>query len=84
MPPASVEISVPRTSATPVALTALAASSQPAVVSWSVSAITSTAARWAARISSPGVSVPSEHVECVCRSMSIGLDPSDPGAWQAP
>src|SRR3954452_11371371 len=69
MPQACVEISTPGTSVTPVRGTAAAASSQPAVVSWSVSATTSSPA-WAASAStSDGGDVPSEAVEWTWRSI---------------
>jgi flavin reductase (DIM6/NTAB) family NADH-FMN oxidoreductase RutF len=45
------------------------ASSQPPVVSWSVRAITSRPALAASPMTAAGVSVPSEAVEWVCRSM---------------
>lgn len=62
-------ISMPGTNATPSATAVSPASRQPAVVSWSVSAKTSTPASWAERATSPGVWVPSEAMEWVCRSI---------------
>ena len=59
---------MPGTSVSPVSRAAWAASAQPAVVSWSVSARPSSPARAAARTTSAGGSVPSDSVECVCRS----------------
>ena len=65
----TVENSAPRTSVMPDGL-APAASAQPAVVSWSVSASTVTPAPAAVATSSVGVSVPSETVEWVWRSIT--------------
>ena len=71
MPRTWQEISAPGTRVTPRRRAASAASAQPAVVSWSVSASTSRPASAAAATTAAGASVPSEAVECVCRSMSI-------------
>src|SRR3977135_2180484 len=79
-----VDSSAPGTSVSPGG-SAAAGSPQPAVVSWSVIATTSRPARAAASTRPAGVSVPSEAVEWVCRSMRIasilddGLDHSDVG-----
>src|ERR1700722_17504702 len=70
-PPKRQEISAPGTTRTPYRSPAEAAASQPAVVSWSVSAITSRPALAALASSSDGVSVPSEQLLCVCRSIRI-------------
>ena len=51
---------------------AAAAASHPPVVSWSVSATTSSPAAAAAATTAAGESVPSDAVECVCRSMRDG------------
>ena len=70
--------SQPGTSVSPAGRAATA-SSQPAVLSWSVSATTSRPAARAALISWAGVNVPSEAVEWVCRSMRTGGDRSAAG-----
>ena len=59
MPSRAQEISMPRTSPIPCRTAASVASSQPAVVSWSVSATTSSPACAADATSSPGGCVPS-------------------------
>src|SRR5947209_19446094 len=69
MPRACVEISVPGTRVTPVAGTAAAASAQPAVVSWSVRATTSSPAEAASSSTAAGGEVPSEAVEWTWRSI---------------
>src|SRR4051795_291496 len=69
MPRAWVEISVPGTRVTPVAGTAAAASAQPAVVSWSVRATTSSPAEAASSSTAAGGEGPSEAVECTGRSI---------------
>src|SRR4051794_26911980 len=65
---ATHEISAPRTRVSPLG-SASTASAQPPVVSWSVSATTSSPAARALRTNSAGASVPSEAVLWVCRSM---------------
>src|SRR6266568_1074291 len=70
-PPKRQEISAPGTTRTPCRSPAEAAASQPAVVSWSVIAMTSSLAEAALASSSDGVSVPSEQLLCVCRSIRI-------------
>ncbi|CAM5724311.1 hypothetical protein SFUMM280S_11044 [Streptomyces fumanus] len=60
--------SAPVTSVSPSGSAAIA-SACPRVVSWSVSATTSSPAAAALRTSSAGVSVPSDAVEWQCRSM---------------
>jgi hypothetical protein len=57
----------------PVPAAAENASAQPAVESWSVSATVPSPAARAAVISCAGVSVPSETLLCVCRSMAPGI-----------
>src|SRR3712207_5646416 len=60
---------MPGRSATPTAGTAWVAAAHPDVVSWSVSATTSSPAAAATPRTASGESVPSEAVECTCRSM---------------
>src|SRR5919107_2298633 len=57
---------------------AASAADQPAVVSWSVSATTSSPAPRAVARSSAGVSVPSDTEEWVCRSIRIRAQPAPP------
>src|SRR4051794_29265726 len=91
MPRAWVEISVPGTRVTPVAGTAAAASAQPAVVSWSVRATTSSPAEAASSSTAAGGEVPSEAVEWTWRSirteatLEAGCDAPglSPGSLQA-
>ena len=63
----------------PARAAAATASACPPVVSWSVSATTSRPAAAALRTSSAGVSVPSEAVEWVCRSMRTTRAPGSDG-----
>ena len=63
---------MPGTSSMPQRSACALASAQPAVESWSVRATASSPAAAAARTSSAGLSVPSETVEWVCRSMRTG------------
>src|SRR3990170_9071444 len=79
MPSQTQEISVPRTSRRPLG-SAASASAHPRVVSWSVSATTSSPASAAAATSSAGVSVPSEAELWVCRSAIIGYSVGARGA----
>ncbi|GAA1339671.1 hypothetical protein GCM10009635_51130 [Actinocatenispora thailandica] len=63
---------MPGTSVVPAG-TAAAASAQPAVESWSVSATTSSPTCPASLINPAGESVPSLAEECTCRSMRMPL-----------
>ena len=65
----AVDTSRPFTRRMPTRSAASCASSHPTVVSWSVSATTSSPAFFAFSTSSVGVSVPSERLEWVWRSM---------------
>ena len=67
------DISAPRMRLTPVCATAAAASSQPVVVSWSVSAIASSPACAAMARSCAGVSVPSEYALWVWGSIRFTI-----------
>ena len=75
---------MPGTSAIPRARAAWDASGQPAVESWSVSAITSSPASLAAAISTFGAWVPSEILEWACRSILTPLAYFDGGAPPRP
>src|SRR6266511_6082101 len=61
--------STPGTKPMPTSWATAAASPSPSVVSWSVSATTSSPRSRASRTSSAGVNVPSERVEWACRSI---------------
>src|SRR5690242_11588468 len=63
------ENSTPGTSSMPASAAAAAASSRPSEVSWSVSATTSSERSRASRTTSVGEYVPSDAVECACRSI---------------
>src|ERR1700760_3021787 len=65
----AADISTPGTKRMPLARAPRSASSKPAMVSWSVSANTSTPAAAARSTSSAGRKAPSEQVEWVCKSM---------------
>ena len=69
IPWARADTSVPRTSAMPCRRAAAAACDQPAVVSWSVRATTSSPAAAASATTCAGAPVPSDAVEWVWRSM---------------
>ena len=66
------ETSMPGTSVTPWARAAALASTQPRVVSWSVSARVSSPAATAWATTTAGASVPSLAEEWVCRSIATG------------
>ncbi len=72
------ESSAPVTRVSPSGSAAIA-SAWPRVVSWSVSATTSRPVAAALRTNWAGVSVPSDAVEWVCRSMRTTLTPSGDG-----
>ena len=55
-----------------------ASCSAPATVSWSVRAKTSIPAALAFSASRSGVSVPSDAVECICRSIRLDISPDLP------
>src|SRR5437588_1093903 len=69
VPSCSAENSTPGTSSIPASVAASLASGIPAMLSWSVSARTSSPRSFASSTSVRGDSVPSEYDECVCRSM---------------
>lgn len=67
----SVENSIPETVVTPYFLPAETNSSSPATVLWSQSATASAQFHLAFKTISVGENVPSENVECVCKSQNI-------------
>ena len=64
----SADSSIPGTNPTRNRFAAAAALASPAVVSWSVSAKPASPASLTSRARRPGASVPSDAVECMCRS----------------